>query len=135
MSCLWQLTGSVSWQIIYLLLCVMVDIISAVQFNVPLAPLPKNVLKKVKIISFLYRSTSKELFFLWATRWYWWYLPSKTVSLNVLFVCLLTLCGVSIYCLLVIMACFHHTFLLSSIGNKTLVQCCHKKDNSRFICF
>ena len=42
----------------------MVDIFSAVQFNVPVAPLPKKGLKKVKIFSFLHGSTSKELFFL-----------------------------------------------------------------------
>ena len=62
-------------------------------------------------------------------------MPYKAVSLNVLFVCLLTLCGVSIYCLLVIMACFHHIFLPSSNGNKTLFQCCHKMGNARFFCF
>ena len=43
--------------------CVIVDIISAVQFSLPLAPLPKKG-KKVKIISFLHRFTSKDLFFL-----------------------------------------------------------------------
>ena len=46
---MWELTESVSWKIklIFLLFCAMVDIISAVQFNVPLAPLPKKMSKKV----------------------------------------------------------------------------------------
>ena len=39
--------------IYFLLLCVMVDIISAVQFNLPLAPLPKKgFLKKNKSLAF-----------------------------------------------------------------------------------
>ena len=39
------------------------------------------------------------------------------------------------YCLSDIMACFHHTCLVSNNGNKTFVQCRHKKNNARLIDF
>ena len=52
-------------------------------------------------------------------------------------VCLLAYIGwsVSLYCLLVIMAYFHYTFLPSNNCNKTFVQYCPQEDVARFICF
>ena len=84
---------------------------------------PSRVKKiSVKNIGFLQRRISKELFFLWAARSYWWYLPSKAVMFNVSFVGLLTVCRVSTCSVfLVCMACFHYIFSLSNNGNQTIV--------------
>ena len=105
-------------------------LISAVQFNVPPAPLPnEGLIKKMENAGFLHTKRNlKELFFLWAARSYWWYLPTKAVMLNVLSVCLPILCGLSSTSVFFVLLFFTiHTYC-QIMATIMLLNVVHKKD-------